>query len=375
MMRTAPFPSLRVMARIFIKAVALLLIANFTFVAIGVDPLVRLITVNTWGLVGHGRPRLYYPSDERNGQLPVEALLAAHTLAYTPKAPDEFRVIVLGDSATLGWLLAEDETLSAQLTARNVRVDGKRVVAYNLGYPVPSVARDVLLLDTAMRYQPDLVIWLITVTGLRNELDPPVTFDLNRDHLKRLTDEFGLQAWFASQMPPESPLYRWTAIHNPDTFGVWINSLFYPLNPPTRDTITTRLGRVPVPAKATFTSDQPTFQMPGDMWSFLSMGVTLASRGGARLLLVNEPILRGSGPNSAVNYNLLYERALYDKYRVTLAGYVKSHAIWFVDLWDAVSADHFTDTVHHMDPSGWRIVVDRIVSEIQKEDEDHETHE
>ncbi len=366
MKRTAPFPSLRAMARVFVKAVALLLVANFIFVAIGVDPLARLITINTWGLVGHGRPRLYYPSDEQNGQLPVEALLAAHALAYTPKAPDEFRVIVLGDSATLGWLLAEDETLSAQLTARNMRVGGKRVVAYNLGYPVPSVVRDVLLLDAAMRYQPDMVIWLITVTGLRNELNPPVTFDLNRDHLERLADEFGLHAWFETQMPPESPLYRWTAIHNPDTFGVWINSLFYPLNPPVRNTITTRLGRVPVPARPMFTSDQPGFQMPGDVWSFLSIGVTLASRGGARLLLVNEPILRGSGPNSAVNYNLLYERALYDKYRVTLADYVKSHAIWFADLWDAVSAEHFTDTVHHMDPSGWSIVADRIITALQE---------
>jgi len=40
------------------------------------------------------------------------------------------------------------------LTARNVHLDGKQVVAYNLGHPFPSVARDVLLLDAAMRYSP-----------------------------------------------------------------------------------------------------------------------------------------------------------------------------------------------------------------------------
>jgi len=110
-MQTAPFPTLRVMARVFVKAVVLLFIANFVCVALGVDPLAQLITVNTWGLFGHGRPRLYYVTDDLNGVLPVEARLAVHTLAYTPKAPDEYRVIVLGDSATLGWDLADDETL------------------------------------------------------------------------------------------------------------------------------------------------------------------------------------------------------------------------------------------------------------------------
>jgi len=125
-------------------------------------------------------------------------------------------------------------------------------------------------------------MWFVTAQSLRNELDPPVIFDLSRDHLKRLTDEFGLQDWFAALMPPEPPLYRWIAIHNPDTFGIWLNSLFYPLKPPVLDTIKTRLGSVPVPARAKFTAGQTRFSDAQPTWSFLDVGLTLASRGGAR---------------------------------------------------------------------------------------------
>src|SRR5262245_29789100 len=188
-MRSSPFPSPVVVVRIFVKAVALLMIGNFAFLALGIDPLARLMTLNTWGLFGHGRARLFYPSDSQNGQLPVEALLAAHQIAYAPKADDEFRVIILGDSGTLGWTVTDDPIISAQLTTRQVKVGAKRVDAYNLAYPVPNVARDALILDAALRYQPDLVIWFVTAMSFRNAPEPGQdnTFlDINRVRLKQL---------------------------------------------------------------------------------------------------------------------------------------------------------------------------------------------
>src|SRR5262245_62371706 len=124
-MRSAPVPSPVVVGRIFVKAVELLMIGNFACLALGIDPLARLMTLNTWGLVGHGRARLFYPSDSQNGQLPVEALLAAHQIAYAPKADDEFRVIILGDSGTLGWTVTDGATIFGQLTGRHVKVGTK----------------------------------------------------------------------------------------------------------------------------------------------------------------------------------------------------------------------------------------------------------
>ena len=370
MMRTAPFPSLRAMARVFIKAGALLLVANFIFVAIGVDPFARLITVNTWGLVGHGRPRLYYASDSQNGQLPVEALLAAHAIAYTPKTADELRVIVLGDSGVLGWGLTDAETFTAQLTARRLRIGGKRVVAYNLAYPVPNAGRDVLLLDAALRYQPDLVIWFVTAMSLRNPLDPDegsAFLDINRARLEHLTSSFGLQEWFNVRMLPVPAWYSWIAFHNSDVLPVWLNSLVYPFVTPSWGQTGRRLGSETIPVKAQFVSGQTAFNpMPNITWQFLAVGQTLADRAGAQLLLVNEPILVGSGPNSDINYNLLYERVLYDRYRETLLAYTSRYNLWVIDLWNTVPAANFTDTAFHTDAAGWNIVADRIVSALQR---------
>src|SRR4051812_598462 len=161
-MRGSPLPTLATTLRIFGKAVALLIVLNFVFLAAHIDPVAIITRLNSWWIVGHGRARLAYPSDFQNGQLPVDALVGAHALAYTPKANDEYRVVVLGESGIAGWGLEDRDMFTAQLTARNVHIDGKHLVAYNLAYPSPSVARDILILDAALRYQPDLVIWFVT---------------------------------------------------------------------------------------------------------------------------------------------------------------------------------------------------------------------
>ncbi len=374
-MRSSPFSSPAVIARIFAKAAALLLIGNVAFLALRIDPLARLMTLNTWGLVGRGRARLFYPSDSQNGQLPVEALLAAHQIAYAPKAADEFRVIILGDSGTLGWTVPDDAIISAQLTAQNVQIGGKHVVAYDLAYPVPNVARDALILDAALRYQPDLVIWFVTAEGFRNTPEPgqDSTFlDINRVRLQRLTDAYDLQDWFNARLEPEPAWRSWLAIRNPDAASVWFNSLYYPFAVPSWGQTTRRLGSEAIPAKPRFASDNPAFRpMPNETWQFLLVGQSLAGRAGASLLLVNEPILVGSGPNSDVNYNLLYERALYDSYRQTLTDYAGQHKIWFRDLWNAIPAPLFTDTAFHLDAQGWALVAENLALEVRKFEEKH----
>src|SRR5258706_15012107 len=120
-MRGSPFPSLTVTVLVFVKAIVLLLILNFVCLALSFSPVDALIRFNSWWLVGHGRARLVYPSDFQNGQLPVDALVGAHALAYTPKSADEFRVVVLGESPIAGGGLRDEETLTAQLTARTVK--------------------------------------------------------------------------------------------------------------------------------------------------------------------------------------------------------------------------------------------------------------
>jgi hypothetical protein len=41
--------------------------------------------------------------------------------------------------------------------------DGRSLTFYNLGYPILSLSKDLLLLDEALAYQPDLIVWLVTL--------------------------------------------------------------------------------------------------------------------------------------------------------------------------------------------------------------------
>src|SRR5260221_14256049 len=116
-MRGSPFPSLKVTLRVLAKALVLLLILNFACIAAGFNPIATLLKGNTWGLVGHGRARLAYPSDFQDGQLPAESLAAAHSLPYTQNADQEFPVRVLGESGIAGWGLHDEDPLTAPLTA------------------------------------------------------------------------------------------------------------------------------------------------------------------------------------------------------------------------------------------------------------------
>jgi hypothetical protein len=81
-----------------------------------------------------------------------------------PKAADEFRAFFIGDSSVWGSGLMSDETYAARLTQAGLTApEGRRIVAYNLGYPAQSMLKDVMLLDAAMRYQPDMIIWFVTL--------------------------------------------------------------------------------------------------------------------------------------------------------------------------------------------------------------------
>lgn len=363
-MRRAPFPSLVVLIRAFFKAVVIVATFNLICAAAGFDPIQAVVRFNLWFTVGHGRERLIYAGDFANGQLPIPALLATHQIAYRAKATDEYRVIVLGDSAVMGWGLQDAETFSAQLTARNLQHDGRRVVAYNLAYPTASIARDNLVIEAALQYQPDAVIWFVTATGFANLPHDDLTravLNINRDDLRVLTTREGLTAWYAQWVLPESAYRNWIAFKDPSLSGVWLGTLFYPYSTPDVGGAARRMRFAPVPPVAKYTLDHPAFQeMPGQTWQFLQIAKKTLDAHHIDLLIVNEPTLIGTGEHSDVNYNQLYQRALYDRYRSVLQAQVDSYGLHYLDLWDTIPAPNFTDTVLHMDAEGYARVVDQV---------------
>jgi hypothetical protein len=124
----------------------------------------------------------------------LDAMFASHVIAGTPKADDEFRVIIVGDSSVWGTLLKPEETLAGQLNADNLNACGKNVRAYNLGYPTISLTKDVMLLSYGMQYDPDLVIWMTTLDAfpLEKQTSTPLVAN-NVEKVRELATNYQLR--------------------------------------------------------------------------------------------------------------------------------------------------------------------------------------
>jgi hypothetical protein len=154
------------MGRVVGKGLLLFLILNIVFVLW--YPMSSMGRVSAYNRLFRGRQRLPYADNPQKAYnlslFNLEAMFASHELAGASKQEDEYRVLVIGDSSTWGFLLSADDTLAAELNELDaVLPDGRVVRAYNLGYPVMSLTKDLLLLSYIMQYEPDLIVWSFTL--------------------------------------------------------------------------------------------------------------------------------------------------------------------------------------------------------------------
>jgi hypothetical protein len=68
------------------------------------------------------------------------------------------------------------------------------VRAFNLGYPIMSLTKDLLLLDLALGSRPDLIVWLVTLESfpLDKQLYPPL-LQHNPERVRGLIRRYGLR--------------------------------------------------------------------------------------------------------------------------------------------------------------------------------------
>ena len=84
-------------------------------------------------------------------------------------------------------------------------------------------------------------------------------------------------------------------------------------------------------------------------------------------ILVNEPMLISEGRNSDIRYNLFYPRWAYDEYRELLSEHAEARNWHYLDLWDLVPADEFTNSAIHLTPMGEGLLANKIPEAIQAE--------
>jgi lysophospholipase L1-like esterase len=82
-------------------------------------------------------------------------------------------------------------------------------------------------------------------------------------------------------------------------------------------------------------------------------------------ILVNEPMLISEGQNSDIRYNFFYPRWVYDEYRTILQAYAQDHGRNYLDLWDLVPANEFTNSAIHLTPYGETLLANEIAEKIQ----------
>jgi lysophospholipase L1-like esterase len=358
----------RTLGRIALKALLLFVLLNVAFAA--ARPLDALGRLSLYNSLFPGRARLPYgerPADDYNLTLNnLSAMFAAHALAR-PKAADEFRVLLIGDSGTWGWFLRPEETLAGQLNNLGLRAaDGRRVVVYNLGYPVLSLTKDLLLLDTALSYDPDLVLWPVTLQSFARgrQLDHPLLqqnagpvrdliarYDLALDPFdSRLVVRTSLDETLVARRRDLADLLRLQALALPWA-ATGIDQAIPADIPPRQSDLDADESWLDVAGPRPLTGDDLTFDV-------LRAGVARA--GEVPLVIINEPIYVSDGANSDVRYNAFYPRWAYDQYRELLAGAAAAEGWRYLDLWDAIPPDEFTDTPVHLTPAGARLLAEAL---------------
>ena len=350
--------------RVLLKASILFLIINF---AVAFFPFERGTSFSIYNSLTPGRARLPFgenPAQAYNLSLfDIDAMFASHEIAGTPK---EYRVIVVGDSSVWGTLLRPEETLAGQLNARNLHTpDGRAVQVYNLGYPTISLTKDLLILDKAMQFEPDLIIWLTTLESFPadKQLSVPLVahnparlralvsaydlnLDLNDDALIRPTfwDKtlIGRRRAIADRMRLQIYGLMW---------GITGVDQIYPES--------YEAAKVDLDVDETFHDFAPP-ELPRDQIAFDLLDAGFRIAGDTPLILVNEPILISDGENSDLRYDFFYPRWAYDQYREILQEKSAENHWAYYDFWDLVPMDEFTNSAVHLTSAGVSLLADEV---------------
>lgn len=351
---------------VLLKTVVLLLVVNFAFTAI--YPLDGLGKISAYNLLFTGRERFPFgenPQEVYNFSLyNLEAMFNSLALDGTPKASDEFRVLVIGDSATWGTLLHPQETLSGQLNGLQLKAcDGRALRFYNLGYPTLSLTKDVMILDIAMRYQPDLILWPVTLQSfpVDRQIESPLAKN-NPQRIAVLQQQFGLGLDLS--VLPQVGFWQRTLVGGRRNLADLLRLQLYGAMWSATGIDQLYPGDYARAARdleqdTTFNGwEGPELKQADLAWETLAAGWKIAA--GTPIVLVNEPILVSSGENSDLRYNFYYPRWAYDAYRSQLAEKAAQQGWTYLDAWNLVPESEFTNSAIHLTPAGMALFAEKI---------------
>src|SRR5574341_348350 len=131
--------------RVLVRGAVFFLLFEYAFLSSNLN----FGRLDVYGELGLKRLRFPYsthaPEDEALEVGNLDAMFASHIVSE-PKTANEFRVLILGDSALWGVLLRPEQTFPGQLDALQLTCGNKTVRAYNLSYLRASSTKDLMIL-------------------------------------------------------------------------------------------------------------------------------------------------------------------------------------------------------------------------------------
>lgn len=365
--------------RVLFKAVVLFFIANILFA--WANPPVGKLTL--YNFIFSGRVRFPYEQEPQfyfiGFNAPIyedfDAMFGAHKISQK-KAEDEFRILFLGDSSTWSINVQAGDTLTEQLNQKDLKTcDGRTIQAYNLGYPMPFLMRDLLILDKAMEYEPDMIVWLISLLTLESKRAETYFILPHADRYARLLDTYNLEPLPLIEPLPEETFFDRTIIGRRGRlrkilFVQALGALW------TATGVDNHEGREPVTGAPSpnveanveyekmLPSDDPSEYFELLRTDIISAAHTMA--GDVPVALVNQPTFIAGGLNSDVRYNDQFPRWIYDEYRVFLSDWANEHGIPYLDYWDALPPSDFADSNFHRNANGEKRFADALAPQLQQ---------
>jgi hypothetical protein len=350
--------------RVGVKAAVLFFLFNALFAV--TTPVEGVGRISLYNLVIPGRERLPYgenTAESYNLTLNnIPSMFASHVISR-PKAEDEYRVVLIGDSGVWGWLLENGETMAGLVNANGYRAeDGRKIVAYNLGYPILALSKDLLILDEAMTYEPDMIIWLVTLESFPREkqLTPPLVLN-NLERMGALVEQYELgidmederfvrpsflEQTIVGQRRPLADLLRLQLVGF-SWLATGIDQAF-------PEEITLR--RSDFEADISWQGYEEPQALGEEELALDVLAAGFEVAGEVPLLLVNEPIFVSDGQNSDLRYNSFYPRWAYDAYQDWLAAETAGRGWDYLDFGMVIPPDEFTDTPVHLTPDGMEML-------------------
>ncbi len=351
--------------RVVIKGFCLFLIINFIFIGLNQLPFGKISLYNR---IFPGRERFPFgenPALSFNITLNnIDAMFSSMRIDRQNKKGNEFRVFFVGDSSVWGSLLSNSDSLTGQINRLNLKTcDGLTIQAYNLGYPTLSVLKDLFIIDKSLIYNPDLIVWMVTLESfpMKTQLKTPFVAN-NPIEIENLLNKYSLEKNYQKDIA-EINYWDRTLIGQRRNIADLLRLQFYGILWSATG-IDQNLNDSFTPAKRDFDRDF-SYQGQGEHTlseSELSFDVLEKADEiiNVPIVVINEPILISGGKNSDVRYNFYYPRWAYDQYRLLLQKVMTKRNIPFYDLYNTVPDSQFTNSAIHINKSSEAILAQTI---------------